>query len=306
MTLQQLKYLVEISKCGSISLAAQNLFIAQPSLSKSIKELETEFGVTLLERNRHGVSFTVEGMEFLGYATRILEQAGSLKEHFSHSTSAEDTIHLTISSQHYMFVVDALISFMKHIGNSHQYTLSIREGRTSQVIQDVLVQQSQIGIIYVSNVTQSFMNRLFQKSGLEFIPFREFPPYVYLNRQHPLAGQESLTIEDLAPYPYVRYEQGVDPYQYSEEIIIPEATAGKTVFVTDRSTMLSIISNTHAYNIGTGCLFSHIVGDQIISLPLRNRIDLMKIGWLKLKNKTMSPPLTEYVNLLTKSLQKCN
>ena len=304
MTLQQLRYIVEISKCGSLTGAAQALFIAQPSLSKAVKDLEKEFGLILLDRNRRGVAFTPEGMEFLQYANRILEQTHNLQEHFQ-PDRAERELHLSISAQHYMFVVDALIYFIRHIETSPRYTLSIREGRTSQVIQDVLVQQSQIGILFVSHVTHHFMKRLFDKNGLDFIPFQEFPPYVYLNRHHPLARYEDLSIEQLRPYPYVKYEQGMDSYQFSEEVVIPEITSKKTIYVTDRSTMLSILAHTDAYNIGTGCLIPHISGEAIISLPLRNRTDHMQLGWIKLRNMAMAPELQTYVTMLAQALQRC-
>lgn len=305
MTLQQLRYIVEISKCNSITAAAQSLYIAQPSLSKAIKELEAEFDITLLERNRHGVSFTPEGLEFLGFANRILEQTGNMYDYFSHEVPKEE-LQLSVSSQHYMFAVGALLEFIKKSADQPKYVINIRETRTSQVIQDVLVQRSQIGLLYLSDLTQTFMKRLFTKNNLVFVPLGDFPPYAYISRDHPLAFKNALTIEQLADYPYVKYEQGHDSYFYSEEIIIPDISADKTIYVTDRSTMLTIIGSTDAYSLGSGCLLPGLVSDQIISVPISNRIEHMKIGWIKLKNVTMSPEMQEYVNMLPSALKRCS
>jgi DNA-binding transcriptional LysR family regulator len=306
MTLQQLHYIVEVSKCNSITAAAQNLFIAQPSLSKSIKELESEFGITILERNRHGVSFTMEGREFLGFATRILEQASNMRDHFNHDQEQEEELHLSLSSQHYMFAVEALVDFIKKSASRSRYTISVHETRTSQVIRDVLVQRSQVGILYVSDINHTFMHRLFSKNAIEFNALGDFPPYAYISRNHPLAGKKELTVEELAKYPYVKYEQGPDSYHFSEEIVIPDISAEKTVYVTDRSTMLTIIGNTDAYNMGSGCLLPDIAGGKIISIPISNRMDHMQIGWIKLKNVNLPEEMQEYINLLPQALTKCS
>ena len=112
MTLQQLRYIVEVYKCGSITEAAHRLFIAQPSLSKAIKDVEDEFHITILKRGRHGASFTEDGMKFLQFAHRVLDASDDIYEYFSQGQPKEKDIYLSVSSQHYMFPVDALIRFM--------------------------------------------------------------------------------------------------------------------------------------------------------------------------------------------------
>lgn len=304
MTLQQLKYIVEIYKCGSITEAARRLFVAQPSLSKVVKDLETEFDIIILKRSRHGVSFTADGIKFLRFAHRVLDASDAMEDYFINRSVKEEELHLSISSQHYMFPVDALIHFMKNLSAKARYTLRIHEVRTSRVIQDVLIQESQIGILYVSDIIQNYMKRLFDKNDLEFVPFYDFPPYVYINKNHPLASYKTLDIGQLAPYPYVRYEQGGDPYQFSEEFVIPEVYSDKTIYVTDRSTMFSFISHTHAYNLGTGCLIASVVSDDIVSIPLQGELGTMKIGWIKKKNALMSADMTDYVRFMEESLRK--
>ena len=74
MTLQQLHYIIEIAKNGSITAAAERLFISQPSLSKAVKEMEQELGILILKRSRHGIAFTAQGLELLSYAYRVTEQ----------------------------------------------------------------------------------------------------------------------------------------------------------------------------------------------------------------------------------------
>lgn len=203
MTLQQLRYLVEISKCQSITLAAQRLFIAQPSLSKSIKDLEKEFDITILERTRHGVSFTVEGLEFLDYAHRILEQVNGLNNYFNQD-SINNRLTLTVSAQHYMFSIEALTNFVKRLKKVSDYTIVFNECRTSKVIDNVLLGKSQLGILYLSRSNNKFMKRLFAQKGIEFTPLRQFPPCVYIGHNHPLKKRRC---------PHRRGSAGLSVYQ---------------------------------------------------------------------------------------------
>lgn len=302
MTLQQLHYIVELSKHNSISAAAQALFIAQPSLSTAVKELEKEFHITILERNRHGISFTPEGLEFLNYANHIIEQTTSLREHFSPQQEGEKKLRLSISSQHYMFAVDALTDYLQSIIRNPRYTITFREGRTSQVIQDVITQRSQIGIIFISKMTQKFMERTLRKNGLEFTELFSYPPYVFMNTAHPLSKYASLSIEQLAPYPYIQYTQEEDSYQFSEEIIIPDINPERAINITDRSTLFSVIASTDAYTVGTGILFRAWDYWPIVSIPMKNLLDIMRVGWIKSQTTNLPPTARDYIEQLKNTL----
>lgn len=301
MTLQQLRYLVEISKCQSITLAAQRLFIAQPSLSKSIKDLEKEFDITILERTRHGVSFTVEGLEFLDYAHRILEQVNGLNNYFNQD-SINNRLTLTVSAQHYMFSIEALTNFVKRLKKVSDYTIVFNECRTSKVIDNVLLGKSQLGILYLSRSNNKFMKRLFAQKGIEFTPLRQFPPCVYIGHNHPLKNAGALTVEDLQDYPYIKYYQGNDSYQYTEEVSVRGLQDNRSLVVSDRSTILHLLACTDAFTIGCGCLLPDITKDRILSIPLEGSLDLINIGWIKLKNTNMTPAMTDYVELLEDSI----
>lgn len=301
MTLQQLYYVVELSKHKSISAAAQALFIAQPSLSSAIKELEKEFHITILERSRHGITFTSEGLEFLNYAHYILEQATRMREHF-HVANKEETLCLSISAQHYMFAVDALVSYIKRIPSGKAYDIQLQEVRTSQVIQDIVTRRSQIGILFISNMTRRFMERTLRKNELIFTPLFHSTPSIFIRHNHPLAKKNSVSIEDLEPYPYVHYIQGEDSYQFSEEIFLPDIHPKYKIGITDRSTCLNIIATTDAYTLGTGILFRYIRGRALTSIPLSNPLDTMEIGWIKLKATSLSPEALGFIRQLERAL----
>ena len=97
MTLQQLKYVTTVAQTGTISDAAKKLFISQPSLTKAVRELEKEMGITIFERTNRGIVISKEGETFLGYARQVLEQAASLGlniagEHFEAAASGNGPV----------------------------------------------------------------------------------------------------------------------------------------------------------------------------------------------------------------------
>lgn len=302
MTLQQIYYIVELSKHNSISAAAEALFIAQPSLSTTIKELEKEFHITILERNRHGITFTPEGLEFLNYANHIIEQTTNLREHFNPHQPNRNKLRLSISSQHYMFAVDTFTDYLQTLSKKPQYAITFREGRTSQVIQDVVTQRSQIGIIFISKMTQKFMTRTLRKNRLKFTELFAYPPSVFLQANHPLAKYPSLSIDQLRPYPYIQYTQEEDSYQFSEEVIIPDIKPEREISTTDRSTLFSVIAATDAYTIGTGILFRNDRKWPIVSIPMKNPLDIMRVGWIKLQETPLPLAAKAYIEQLEKTL----
>ena len=111
MTLQQLKYIIMIAETGSITTAAQRLFIAQPSLSKAVAELEKEMGITIFNRSNRGVYLSEEGTRFLSYARQITEQAALLESEYKSAPPPNRAF--AVSAQHYAFVVNAFVELVR-------------------------------------------------------------------------------------------------------------------------------------------------------------------------------------------------
>ena len=163
MTLRQLRYIVEVSNCTSLTQAANNLFIAQPSLSNAIHELENELGFKILNRSRRGITFTREGMDFVLYAAQVLNQADALYDRFSKTRSANAKT-LNVTGHHYIFVAEAVSTFVNSLDSDTIIKIHYREGSTSVLIDDISTRRSEIGIIFLSDINRGFMvcnNRYF-------------------------------------------------------------------------------------------------------------------------------------------------
>ena len=300
MTLQQCRYLVEIAKHRSMSQAAEALYVTQPSLSKAIKELEESLGITILERTNKGVSFTKDGEELLFYAQILLDQVASMEYHFQrHRQQMQRKI--TISSQHYGFAVEAFAKLIKYLGERH-YQLGMREGRSTQVIEDVFSGKSIIGILAIHDKNRENFERYFAQKSLVFQALYSMKSCVFLNREHPLAKKASLSMAQLAPYPYLTYQENDLPLYFAEKYAGQES-ASQIIYVEDRGTMNNLLSHTNGYNIGTGCIIEGYMDSNIIALPLQES-QQMRIGYVQQYGQPLPSEIYQYLDYLMDSLKR--
>ena len=186
MTFQQLTYVVEISKCGSINKAANKLFLSQSGISAAIRELEEELGIQFFVRSNRGVEFTPDGREFLGYAVSLLEQKRWIETRYGEARNAAPATHLSISSQRYPFTEDAFIELLQSPETS-RYQFSIREVDMDAVIDDVYDRRADIGVICLTELTEKMIFRYLDSRTLVFHEIAVVAPCVYVRRGHPLA-----------------------------------------------------------------------------------------------------------------------
>ncbi|MCI2255841.1 LysR family transcriptional regulator [Domibacillus sp. PGB-M46] len=276
MTLQQLKYVIEIVHCGSINEAARRLFLSQPSLSKAVKELEAELGITIFIRTPKGITLSTDGAEFLGYARQVVEQAELLERRYLGSPPARQLF--SVSTQHYAFAVNAFVEMIKKHG-ADEYQFTLRETRTYEIIEDVKNLRSEIGILYISSFNEKVMGQLLKEEGLLFHPLFEAKPHIFVSAQNPLAGQASVTLEDLEEYPRLSFEQGeFNSFYYAEELFstLPRS---KSIQVSDRATLFNLLIGLNGYTISTGILSEDLNGSNIVPVPLEAD-EAITVGWI--------------------------
>ena len=294
MTLQQLRYAIAVADAGSITAAAARLFIAQPSLSKALSELEAEMGITIFERSARGVRPTEDGTRFLSYARQVVEQADLLESQFVHGTPVRRVF--AVSSQHYAFVVNAFVELVREIGRE-RYEFSLREGTTAGIIDDVRTQRSEVGVIYRSEFNREVITGAVRRADLRFEPLFVAAPHVFVSRTSPLAGRESVTLADLAPFPRLSYDQGTQNSFYFSEELHPTQMVDKQIVVTDRATLFNLLIGLDGYTISSGILSADLNGEDIVSVPLESD-ERMEVGLLRLAGRPLSPVAARYVEHL--------
>ena len=194
MKLQQLIYAVKVAECGNITEASRRLFVSQPSITASIRELEAEMGVTIFERSNKGVVVTEEGETFLGYARQVLEQVDLLEERYC--GEARQVPHFSVSCQHYSFAVNAFVDVIRQF-DAARYDFTLREEQTHEIIEDVSHMKSELGILYLSSRNREVIEKMLRQNELEFASLFRAEPHVFLSSSHPLAGRSSVTLDDL-------------------------------------------------------------------------------------------------------------
>ena len=283
MTLQQLKYALTIADCGSMNEAAKQLFISQPSLSETMKELETEIGLDIFLRSNRGIVITPEGEEFLGYARQVTEQFGLLQSKYIDKKVKEK---FSVSTQHYTFAVKAFVETVKQIG-MEQYEFAVHETTTISVIENVKNFKSEIGVLYENDFNEKVLNKMFKENGLEFVELFSCDTFVYLWSGHPLAKQDVITMEELDEYPCLSFDQGKNNSLYLAEEMKSTYEYRRLIKANDRATLLNLMIGLNAYTLCSGIICEDLNGNDYKAVPLKET-EKMRIGYIKRKGAKVS------------------
>jgi DNA-binding transcriptional LysR family regulator len=302
LTLQQLKYIIKIVECGSITEAAKRLFITQPSLSNAVKELEREVGLELFNRSAKGISLTVDGAEFLSYARQVVEQEELLEQRYKGKKPSRQLF--SVSTQHYAFSVHAFVELVRE-SNADEYEFTLRETRTYDIIQDVKNMRSEIGVLYLSDFNEKVLRKLLKESRLEFHPLFVASPHIFVSSRNPLARRSSVRLADLESYPCLSFEQGdYNSFYFSEELL-STVYHKKSIHVSDRATLSNLLIGLDGYTICTGVLSPDLNGVDIVSVPLITPgNERMTVGWIVNSRAVLSGIAERYVEHLKKLISQ--
>lgn len=300
MTITQLKYAITVASSSSMNEATKELFISQPSLSAAIRELEEETGVEIFIRSNRGISLTPEGVEFIGYAKQVVQQYELMENKYINRHAQKK--HFSVSAQHYAFAVDAFAKMVQQFGMD-EYEFAFYETRTNDVIQDVKNFKSEIGILYKNDFNGKVFEKLFTEYGLEFHPLIDCEAYVYMWKEHPLANQKIVSIEELADYPCLSFEQGSNNSFYFAEEMLSTYQYKQLIKICDRATGLNLMKGLYGYTICSGILCEELNGDEYCAVKLKED-ERMTVGYITRKNMKLSPLAEKYLEEIERYIKK--
>ena len=275
ITLQQLRYFVEVAAQGSITAAADLLQVSQPTMSAAMKDLERRVGRVLLRRSVRGAALTEDGIEFLGYARQVVEQTELLEQRYLGRPPSRRL--LAVSAQHYSFVVEAFVRMVK-ASKAAEYAFTLRETRTADIIEDVRTLRSELGVLYRSDFNRKVIDKLLRDSELAFTPLFLASPHIFVARTNPLASRRRVTLEDLEDLPRLTFDQGTDNSFYFAEEILSTRSSAQDIRVSDRATIFNLMIGLDGYTISTG-IVSDDLDPSIIAVPLEVD-EHIEIGWI--------------------------
>lgn len=284
MTFQQLKYVIKIVETGSISAAAKELYISQPSLSKAVMELENELDTTLFIREKTGIRLTEDGNQFVVRAKQIIDQMDMLEKSFSEKSETKTTF--SIASHHYNFVVAAFTQLIKELGED-SFDFAIKEMPTSYIIDDVKHGYSELGIIYLSKFNNEVIKKRLQNEGLEFKNLFRETPHVCIADNNSLAKEDLITFNDLKDMPRISYEQKYDDSYFFYEELHSACSTSKDITVLDKATLIYMLKELNAYTISTSVLGARSREAGAVTIPLDSD-EYMDIGYIHLAGRPLS------------------
>ena len=300
MTLAQLRYAITVAGASSMNEAARKLFISQPSLSAAIKELEEEVGVELFKRTNRGISVTLEGEEFIGYARQVVEQYNLIESKYILKENTKKKFG--VSMQHYTFAVKAFVEMVKQFGMD-EYEFEIHETKTYDVIENVKNCKSEIGILYLNDFNTKVLTKLFHESAVEFHELLKCHIYVYLWKGHPLASKEEISLEELEEYPCLSFDQGNNNSFYFAEEVLSTYDYKRLIKANDRATFLNLMIGLNGYTLCSGIMCEELNGSDYCAIKLKSD-EIMTIGYIARKGVQVSPLGKKYLEEISKYKDK--
>ncbi len=241
MNILHMRYALEVARLGSLNKAAETLLIAQPNISRSIKELESDLGITLFNRSAKGMSLTLEGVEFMRYAEGILEQIDRVERIYR--TRSPKKQRFSVSVPRACYISDAFASFSQALGDG-PVEIFYEETDSQATLQRVISGAYKLGIVRYAERADREWKELFEEKNLCCEVVSEFRYSLIMSREHPLAQKEQINFSDLSPYieishasPYVPSA----PFARTVKEELPDNTE-RRIFVYERASQFDLLS----------------------------------------------------------------
>ncbi len=297
MNITQIKYVLEAAGSASMREAASKLFVSQPALSASIKELEEELGILIFERTNKGITLTDAGREFVTYAKKAMAQYAILEDRYL--SKDVDKERFSVSAQHYNVAIRAFMDVIRDL-DPEKYVFSIHETRTRDVLEDVSSLRSEVGVVSFSGASEGIMRKLLREYQLDFVPLMQRETYAYVWHDHEFAGRKEISLEELSGYPCVSFDQGDDSNFYLPEEAMADYDFKKMIKSDDRATTMEMIAGLGGYSIGIGMLTEDdVILKGMVSIKLKEE-DPLIIGYITRKGSRLSTYGQKYVEELLK------
>lgn len=302
MTLNQLQYVVEVAKTGSINGAANSLFVSQSVLSTAISSLEKEIGHAIFIRSNRGVTLTAFGHTFVSYVASIQTQLDQL-DHLINHGSKRQACSLSIASTGYYFL-DKICADVYRKYSSGGIRIELTEDHINNIADAVASQNADFGVVNLwSCYKNSYLSQIHAK-GLQYYPVATLDIAVTVGEQNPLfhSGQESLSPEDLNPFPAVMYAYN-DSGPYSDIYSKLHLQGSSSRIVTSsRSVIYETLRNTDAFYLNSSYPFDLLDAGEpttyshFRTFPLKDCRICSEIAWIKRADHALSMPANEVVN----------
>ena len=244
MNILHIKYAVEVARLGSLNKAAETLLTAQPNISRSIKELESDLGIAIFSRSAKGMELTPEGEEFIGYAKNILKQIDEVE--LLYKDGAPKKQRFSISVPRASYISDAFAEFSNTI-TDEPVEIFYKETNSQRAIDNILNKDYKLGIIRYANNYDRYFKSLLEEKGLAYEMIAEFSYVLIMNKDNPLAKKDSVTFDDLVPYIEIAHADPYVPNLPMSKVVKEELPDNieRRIFVFERASQFDLLAENN-------------------------------------------------------------
>lgn len=241
MNLLHMKYAVEVARLGSLGKASETLLIATPNISRSIKELECDLGITIFERTTKGMELTPEGEEFINFAKRIIDQIEQVEGFYKKGTAKKQ--EFSISVPRACYISEAFAEFSKSL-TGDPAEIFYKETNSQRTIRNMLEHDYKLGIIrYAENYDRYFKSMLEEK-GFQYELVTEFTYSLLMSADNPLAQKENVSFDDLKDYIEIAHADPYVPSMPLSKVVKEELSdnINRRIYIFERASQFDLLS----------------------------------------------------------------
>lgn len=241
MNILHMKYAVEVARAGSLSKASEKLLIAVPNISRSIKELEADIGITIFDRTNKGMELTPDGEEFINYANGILGQIDQVEKFYKDGSPKKQKFSISVPRACY--ISEAFTEFTKSL-SKEAAEIFYKETNSQRTIKNILNHDYKLGIIRYAENYDKYFSALLEENGLCYETVTEFSYLLLMSRDNPLAKKPRITFSDLNRFIEIAH---ADPYVPSMPLAkvmkeeLPDSI-DRRIFIFERASQFDLLS----------------------------------------------------------------
>lgn len=242
MNLLHMKYAVEIAETKSINKAAELLYVGQPTLSRAVKELETNLGVTIFERSAKGMFLTPDGEVFIRYAKTVLKQVDEIEEMFKNSRVSRERFSISVPRASY--ITEAFAAFSKLLEKDTPVEVFYKETNSMRTLRNVLQENYKLGIVRYAESYDKYYKAMMEEKGLSHELITKFRYVLLMSKDSDLAKKDVITYDDLRDKIEIAH---ADPYVPSlpfaqiKKEELPD-NSSRRIFVFERASQFELLS----------------------------------------------------------------
>ena len=241
MNLLHMKHALEVAKAGSLSKASEVLLIAAPNISRSIKELEADLGITIFDRTQSGMKLTPEGEEFLEFAKSILGQIDQVENYYKKGHPKKQTFSISVPRASY--ICEAFAEFSKSLSKDAA-EIFYKETNSQRTINNMLNHDYKLGIVRYAENYDMYFKTMLEEKGFTYELITEFTYKIIMSKDSPLAKLDTISSDDLVDYIEIAH---ADPYVPSIPVskVVKEELSddiNRRIFVFERTSQFELLS----------------------------------------------------------------